>query len=73
MMYYHIPIVKNSIFPPCILYREASYGVYLPSVMNQVKGGFFIETIIFQTGEWLWVWGSANIIFLVEIKNHLSD
>ena len=41
----------NSTFLPCILYREASYGVYLPSAMNQSQGMifFFIETKISPT------------------------
>ena len=30
--------INISTFPPCILSREASYGVYLPSVMNQSQG-----------------------------------
>ena len=36
-----ISMVVNSTFPPCIFFREASYYVYLPSVMNQSKGMIF--------------------------------
>ena len=58
---------------------EASYGVYLPSVMTSISGWFFISTMNFQARAWLWVcvWGSKHTHnhslswkILVSIKNH---
>ena len=37
----HTAMIGNSTFPPCIFSREARYGVYLPSVMNQSQGMIF--------------------------------
>ena len=32
---------QNNTFPPCVFSREARYGAYLPSVMNQSQGMIF--------------------------------
>ena len=71
-------ILENSTFPPCIFSREASYGIYLPSVMNQSQGMIFCWNQDFSgklVVVGVCVWGSAynhswawKILF--EIKCH---
>ena len=70
----------NSTFPPCIFSRDARYGVYLPSVMNQRQGMIFYWNQDFSGKgvEWLWVCvgGSAHsytyFASLVTVKNNIK-
>jgi hypothetical protein len=41
VVHHRVQCSSNSTFPPCIFSREASYGVYLLSVMNQSQGMIF--------------------------------